>query len=153
MLLKPRKISSIVEYSVSLVIYIILYPIFNLAKSKFKEVRHPEVISINEASSNLPTFLFALNLNPILRAIPDTSEMKNFADKYFSDPKITFFGEIRSSTFPNVQFKYANNKDQVREDLKNSASNGFGIEVVNIGELNWHLSPKVFVYYQYDSVQ
>jgi hypothetical protein len=47
-------------------------------------------------------------------------------------------------------FQFIDDKEKMREDLKNPASNGFGIEIVNINEPEWYLSPKVYFYYQYD---
>jgi hypothetical protein len=93
--LKPRKVSSIVEYAISLVIYIVLYPIFILTKNEFKEIRSPDVIPINQTSIDLLTFLIAPNSNPILRAIPDTEKRKDFLNNYFSKFDLTRFGYFK----------------------------------------------------------
>lgn len=161
--IKFRHYASIIEFAISVLIYIVLYPVYVLARTTYDEVRIPELKNFSTVTIpigpttfnlNMPTKLFAfysMAEKPCVVACPNTQRVRElignttFLTKMVNGFSINMPGRAGEATemkFQKIEVQYVDNQEQMANIIYETDNNGIGIDWVNQGDADALTSPK-----------
>jgi len=137
-LLKTRNIASIVEFGISLVIYLVLYPIWSLSRTEKEGVPSPE-IKYPSQYKDIMAFMMSGGV-PNIIGIPDAPLARTIINGIFNP----LFAMLNIST----TVKYVNTTAEMRTVIQSSDANGLGIRWSNVDDWNALTNPRFYLYRQ-----
>ena len=156
-LIKLRHPASIIEFIVAVVIGIVMYPVWYLAKSNVEAVPDPP-LEYENRNMNFIVF-FAGSGNPTLAAFPDVQQMHDLITATGLETELNYLLQmvksmdmgIDASDIDSFQFQYVDNYDEMENLIYSSDANGIGVTWLNYDDTtnhNYLLNPKFEIYRQ-----
>ena len=144
LLLKIRRPAAIIEFLVACVIWLVLLPIWKLARKDYPGSLNPNVSRVDLRFYRLGAF-FAVTEHPTFVMVPDCVHTRQFvSDIEFVLDHINISENISFYFQP----QFANTTDEMREIIYSEDSNGLGIYWQNCHEPDAMKRPVIQVYKQ-----
>ena len=156
-LIKLRHPASIIEFIVAVLIGIVMYPVWYLARSNVEAVVDPP-LEYENRNMNFLVF-FVGSGNPTLAAYPDVQRMHDLIQATMLETELNMLLQmvkrvdmgIDASDIDSFKFQYVDNYDEMENLIYSSDANGIGVTWLNYNDEtnhNYLLNPKFEIYRQ-----
>lgn len=146
-LVKIRKPAYIIEIVVGMVVWMILYPIYILARDKWDGVENPPIEYLPEIPTTLLSF-FSITEKPTVVGLPDNENVRYLVGNLFEIMQSMQTEMAKYIDINQVTLIYTDNTDNMKENIYALESNAIGIYWVNSDEIDAWTSPKFQIYEQ-----
>jgi ABC-type multidrug transport system ATPase subunit len=149
-LIKVRHPTSIIEFLIGCGIWIVMYPIWKMARADYEGTSISPELAYNPIVPNRLLTFFAWTEHPTLVGVPDNEQVRGLIDGLFANMKQLADSANMTDliVMEAVEIHYTNSLDTMQDIIYASESNALGIYWVNSAEPTAEISPIYETYLQ-----